>query len=92
MMSGKALRVLNSLPGPEKRNESPSKGNFMKAYVENSNENFEKWQTENPASVTPTIINGEVGTAGAEVGNSEVEYIESENLNDIEDVGTSLSV
>ncbi|KAJ8630435.1 hypothetical protein MRB53_023758 [Persea americana] len=92
MMSGKALRVLNSLPGPETRNESPSKGNFMKAFVENSNENFEKWQTENPASVTPTpIINGEVGTAVAEVGNSEVEYIESENLNDIEDVGTSLS-
>lgn len=75
------------------RNESPSKGNFMKAYIENSNENFEKWQTENPASVTPTpITNGEVGSAAVEVGNSEVEYVESENLNDIEDLGTILSV
>lgn len=40
-----------------------------------------------------TTVNGD-GTAnsGAEIGNAEMEYIESENLSDVEDVDTSVKV
>ncbi|XP_077237758.1 uncharacterized protein LOC143879307 isoform X2 [Tasmannia lanceolata] len=91
-MSGKALRVLNTLPGAERKNESSSKGSFAKAYIENTNGDLDTCKSENPASLTTTPLNeGEVGSTGAEKGILEVEYIESENLNDLEDVSTSLA-
>ncbi|XP_077222745.1 uncharacterized protein LOC143856425 [Tasmannia lanceolata] len=90
-MSGKALRVLNTLPGSEKKIESSSKGSVTKAYIENIKGNLDKRKAENPVSLTSTPLNEvEVRSTGVETGNSEVEYIESENLNDLEDFSTSL--
>ncbi|EOY02354.1 hypothetical protein QUC31_018212 [Theobroma cacao] len=88
MMSGNALRDLNTLPTSEWKNDSSSKGNFMKPCNGNTIENVEEQQKKSPASVH--INGGETVNAGAEVANSEVEYIESENLSDLEDVDTCL--
>ncbi|KAE8021556.1 hypothetical protein FH972_007436 [Carpinus fangiana] len=90
-MSETALRDLNTIPGSEKKNESSSKGNITKPYVENANENLEECQKKDSASLVSPQINGtETAKSGVETGNPEVEYIESENLNDLEDVDTSL--
>ncbi|KDP45369.1 hypothetical protein JCGZ_09618 [Jatropha curcas] len=90
-MSGTALRDLNALPGSERKNESSSKGSFTKPYCENTDENVEKSRRKNPSSLVSTTVNGdETVNPGAEVANSEVEYIESENLSDVEDVETSV--
>ncbi|KAJ9152471.1 hypothetical protein P3X46_026032 [Hevea brasiliensis] len=88
-MSGNALRDLNTLPGSERKNGSSSQGNFAKLYCENSDENVEKWERKNSASLVSTTVNGD-GTVnpGVEIGNSEVEYIESENLSDVDDIDT----
>ncbi|XP_060192469.1 uncharacterized protein LOC132621977 [Lycium barbarum] len=46
---------------------------------------------EKPVVLAEPILNGDgKGSHGAEMGNSEVEYIESENLKDVEDVDMSL--
>lgn len=85
-MSETALRDLNTLPASDRKNESSSKGSFTKPYVGSANENVD-------VSLVSTHINGsETVNAVAETGNSEVEYIESENLNDVEDVDASLKV
>ncbi|KHG04467.1 Uncharacterized protein F383_29229 [Gossypium arboreum] len=88
MMSGNALRDLNTLPASERKNDSSSKGNFTKTCNGNTIENVEELQKKNPSSVC--INGGETVNAGVEVANSEVEYIESENLGDLEDVNTCL--
>uniref|UniRef100_A0A5B7C6J5 TOG domain-containing protein n=1 Tax=Davidia involucrata TaxID=16924 RepID=A0A5B7C6J5_DAVIN len=80
MMSEKSLRDLNMLRGSERKIESSSEGSFTKSHVE-----------QNSTSLVETPIDGdETVNAGVETGNSEVEYIESENLNDVEDVDMSL--
>ncbi|KAJ4729189.1 ARM repeat superfamily protein [Melia azedarach] len=85
-MSETALRDLNTLPASDRKNESSSKGSFTKPYVGSANENVD-------VSLVSTHINGnETVNAVAETGNSEVEYIESENLNDVEDVDASLKM
>lgn len=92
-MSEKALRDLNMIPGSEKKNESSSKGNITKPLVGNTNENLEEWKNKNSMSMVATAVNGgEIQNAGAETGNFEVEYIESQNLDDLEDVDSSLKV
>ncbi|XWS44195.1 hypothetical protein CRYUN_Cryun15aG0023400 [Craigia yunnanensis] len=88
MMSGNALRDLNTLPMSERKNGCSSKGNFTKPCNGNTIENVEEHQKKSPASVN--INGGETVNAGAEVANLEVEYIESENLSDLEDVDTCL--
>jgi hypothetical protein len=93
VMSQTALRDLNTIPGSEKKNESSSKGSFTKPYVGNANENLEEFQKKNSASVVSPPVNGnETANTVLETGNSEVEYIESENLDDLEDVDMSLKV
>ncbi|XP_020089131.1 uncharacterized protein LOC109710787 isoform X1 [Ananas comosus] len=93
-MSGTALRDLNVLPLTEleKLHESSAKGNITKHYIWNGNESIDKSQSKNPPSVTSSPLN-EVNAAvnGSEVGNSEIEYIESENLTDLSDVDSSLT-
>ncbi|KAF3444675.1 hypothetical protein FNV43_RR14368 [Rhamnella rubrinervis] len=90
-MSEKALRDLNMIPGSERKNESSSKGNITKPLVGNTNENLEEWQKKNSVSMVSSAVNGvEIPNPGIETGNSEVEYVESENLNDLEDVDSSL--
>lgn len=89
-MSGKALRDLNV--GTERKHESSSKGSLAKSFTPNIDENHDKWLKKNPVSVVPNGINDtEVPNAGAEVAILEVEYIDSENLNDVEDVDLTLN-
>ncbi|RVW46550.1 hypothetical protein CK203_067259 [Vitis vinifera] len=91
VMSGKALRDLNMLPGLERKNENSSKGSLTKPCVENSNENSEEWKRKNSSSLVSTPNNGdETIKPEVEIANTEVEYIESENLNDLDDVDMSL--
>ncbi|KAG6715989.1 hypothetical protein I3842_04G024600 [Carya illinoinensis] len=90
-MSGKALRDLNKILGSEKKNESSSKVSFTKQFVGNADENVEECQKKNSASLVSPQTNGkEIANTTAETGSSEVEYIESENLNDLENVDASL--
>lgn len=92
-MSGKALRDLNMLPGLERKNENSSKGSLTKPCVENSNENSEEWKRKNSSPLVSTPNNGdETIKPEVEIANTEVEYIESENLNDLDDVDMSLKV
>ncbi|KAK1309754.1 hypothetical protein QJS10_CPA08g01688 [Acorus calamus] len=92
VMSGKALRDLNLLPGAETRIDSCSKGSITKSITENSCENLDKRQMKVPISLSSTPSNEvDSGNAGVEIGTSEVEYIESENLVDLADADASLS-
>lgn len=90
IMSGNALRDLNSLPASERNNDSSSKGNLTKPCNGNTIENVEEQQKKSPAIIH--INGGDSVNAEVAVANSEVEYIESEKLSDLEDVDTSLEV
>ncbi|KAJ4974752.1 hypothetical protein NE237_007926 [Protea cynaroides] len=90
-MLGNTLRDLNTLPGSEKKNESSTKGGFPKAYIEIRNENLDEWQRKFPSSLASTPSNEcEILNTGTEVGVPEVDYVESESLNDLEDVHSVL--
>ncbi|XP_062106827.1 uncharacterized protein LOC133818129 isoform X2 [Humulus lupulus] len=102
-MSEKALKDLNTIPGFERRNENSSKGSIAKPVVSNTNGNFEEGQNKNSVNgntngnleegQNKNSVNGvEVVNPVAEIASSEVEYIDSENLNDVEDVDTSLKM
>lgn len=81
------------LPGSERKSENSSKGGLTKHCVENSNENSEEWKRKNSSTLVSTPTNGdETVKPGVEIANSEVEYIESENLKDLDDVDMSLKV
>ncbi|EHA8587524.1 putative protein FAM179B [Cocos nucifera] len=84
-MSGKALRDLNVLPVPglERKTDGSSKGSFIKPYIGNSNEKVDKCLNK--------VSEASLGNNGMEAGNSEVEYIDSENLTDLPDVDSSLN-
>ncbi|XP_047177612.1 uncharacterized protein LOC124844677 isoform X1 [Vigna umbellata] len=93
-MSEKALRDLNTILGTERKNEDSSKACLTKPSVDNADENIEERQKKKTSSslVSPAV-NGNLTVtvnSGAEVVNAEVEYIESENLNDLEDIDTCL--
>lgn len=93
MMSEESARDLIVLPEAGKNNEIPSNGSVPVMGVESIDKNSKDKEKEKPALLVGPGLNGDskVNT-GAEVGISEVEYIESENLNDVEDVDTSLKV
>lgn len=95
-MSEKALRDLNTIPGTERKSEGSSKACLTKPSVDNAGENIEEWQTKKNCSplASPHVNGNQAVTAnsGVEIGIAEVEYIESENLNDLEDVDTCLKV
>lgn len=85
-MSETALRDLNTLTSSDRKNESSSKGSFTKPFVGSANENVD-------VSFVSTHVNGsEPVNATVEISNSEVEYIESVNLSDVDDLDTSLKV
>lgn len=87
-MSEKAIRDLNMVPESERENGSSNKPD-----PEYTTENSEEKQRKNSASLVETTTNGDkIVNSEVEVGNSEVEYIESEKLNDVEDVDTSLKM
>ncbi|KAK7300709.1 hypothetical protein RJT34_11557 [Clitoria ternatea] len=93
-MSEKALRDLNTILGSERKNEGSSKACLTKPSVDNAVENIEEWQKKKNCSsvVSPTVNGNQTLTAnsGVEIGNAEVEYTESENLSDLEDIDTCL--
>lgn len=95
-MSEKALRDLNTILGTERKNEDSSKACLTKPSVDNADENIEERQKKKtPSSLVSPAVNGNMTVtvnSGAEVVNAEVEYIESENLNDLEDIDTCLKV
>ena len=95
-MSEKALRDLNTILGTERKNEDSSKACLSKPSVDNAVENIEEWQKKNnSSSLVSPAVNGNLAVtanSGAEVVNPEVEYIESENLNDVDDIDTCLKV
>ncbi|KAK9090464.1 hypothetical protein Sjap_023641 [Stephania japonica] len=95
-MLTEALRDHNMQAGPERISASGSKGCLKKPQTQNTNENHENRQKKNPSCLTPTpvtpipVAEVEVGNAGSEAGVLEVEYIESENLNDLDDADLCL--
>lgn len=90
-MSGQALKDLNTMPASERKNDNSSKGNFTKPHSENGN--LEEKHRKATASVVETVRSGDESVkTDVEVGNIEVEYIESENLDDVEDVDMTLKV
>lgn len=93
-MSEKALRDLNSIPETERKSESSSKACLTKPSADNADKNVEEWQKKkNCASlVSPPVIGNQIVNSEVEIGNAEVEYTESENLNDLEDIGACLKV
>lgn len=90
-MSEKALKALNTVPRLEGSNDSSCKGDLSKQGIETSNGIVEELTNKSSASIR-SQVNGENGNPVAEVGSSEVEYIPSENLTDLEDVSSSLKV
>ncbi|KAL1357076.1 hypothetical protein HN51_009074 [Arachis hypogaea] len=93
-MSESALKDLNTIPPTERKSESSSKASLTKPPVDNANENLEEWQKKKscPTLVSPPVNGNQTlsVSSGVEIGNAEVEYIESENLSDLEDIGTCL--
>lgn len=76
-----------------KMNESSSKDIFVKPCVKHTNENGEDKQTKSTDSLVQVPMNeNEDVNCTVEVGAPEVEYIESEKLDDLEDVDKSRKV
>lgn len=80
------------LPESEKKIETSTDGGFQKSQTEHNDEKLEEQRKSSCPLVE--ISPNENGTlvSGTEAASAEVEYIESENLNDVEDVDTSLEV
>lgn len=93
-MSEKALRDLNIQPISDKNSEFSSKGVLEKSPVEAENENVKEMNHAKPASLVSSVPSKDAKTLdpGAANGNVEIEYIESENLHQLEDVDAILSV
>ncbi|XP_074580370.1 uncharacterized protein LOC141836746 isoform X1 [Curcuma longa] len=86
-MSTKALRDhnINVVLGSDKKIDG--KGNLTKSFTEKITENGSELQKNTPPIFSTPSFNGDVvGSNGSETGNSEVEYIESENLVDLPDL------
>lgn len=93
MISETALRDLNLLPKSERSNETSSKDILAKPYVEHTDENVGGKQRKSITSLAEPPINGtDVAHSASEVVVTEVEYIDSEKLDDLGDVDKSLKV
>ncbi|CAA3020392.1 TOG array regulator of axonemal microtubules 1-like [Olea europaea subsp. europaea] len=81
-MSEMSSKDIRNIPESERMN-----GSFMKPQIEHKDENLDERQKRSMTSLVgiPTKID-ETANLGVEVGSSQVEYIESENLNDVDDV------
>lgn len=80
------------LPESEKEIESSTNGGFHKPQTEHNDENLgEQRKNACPLSEISPNENGAV-LSGTEAASAEVEYIDSENLDDVEDVDTSLEI
>lgn len=93
-MSEKALRDLNTIPETERKVESSSKACLTMPSIDNKDENIEDLHKKKSCAslVSPPVNGNQRDSSQAEIANAEVEYIESENLNDLEDIDTCLKV
>ena len=93
-MSEKALRDLSTIPGSERKIESHNKAPLMKPSVNNDGKKIEERQKKTSCGsfVSPTANGNQTVDSGIEIAIAEVEYIESENLNDLEDIDFCLKV
>lgn len=95
-MSETALRDLNTIIGTERNSEGSGKVAFTKPPANNASENIDELQKKKNCSsmVSPHVNGNQALTADpvGEIGIVEIEYIESENLSDLEDVDTCLKV
>ncbi|CAK8533714.1 unnamed protein product [Lathyrus sativus] len=93
-MSKTALKDLNTIPVTERKSEGSGKTCLTKPPVDNANENIEEYQKKKngPALVSPHVNGNQAVPVDSvvEIGIVEIEYIESENLNDVEDIDTCL--
>lgn len=93
VMSANALRDLNTLPASERKIDNSGKGSFVKPCLGNANGNTEERRTQvSSPSISVHASGVETDNPRNDVCNMEVEYIESENLSDVEDVDTTLKV
>ncbi|KVH92765.1 Armadillo-like helical [Cynara cardunculus var. scolymus] len=87
MMSETALGDLDLVPKSERTNESSSKDDLAKPYVEHTDVKVGGNQRKTIISLDEPTMNGnEVELVGADMVAAEVEYIESEKLDDLEDM------
>ncbi|KAJ0960410.1 hypothetical protein J5N97_001772 [Dioscorea zingiberensis] len=90
-MSGQALRDLNVLP-PLELDKKPDGSVKGKVCIGSIDENHDKTQSKVPSTMSASSVNDvSSGNNVVEAGNSEVEYIDSENLTDLQDVDACLS-
>ncbi|OIW06673.1 hypothetical protein TanjilG_04067 [Lupinus angustifolius] len=95
-MSENSLPDFNTIPTTERKSESSSKACLTKPSVDIAGEKIEEQQNKKNGSllISPPVNGNQTVTisSGIETGNgvAEVEYIESENLNDLEDIDTCL--
>lgn len=92
-MSEQALRDHNMVLGSERKTEIADNGVIMKKSPGNATKKFEECQRKSSAIFVSNPANGfELTNGGGEVGTSEIEYIQSEKLTDVEDVDAALKV
>lgn len=84
-MSANAFSDLIMLPESHKKIENSLNGAFHKPQIEHNDGNL-KEKTKLVCPLVETSLNEN----GAEAASAEVEYIESENLDDVEEPNTSL--
>ncbi|KAK4776306.1 hypothetical protein SAY86_004994 [Trapa natans] len=90
-MSEQALKYHNMLLGSERKIESPENGTLVKKSIDNATPKLEECQRKSSAVVVPNpAIGNELTNGVGEVGTSEIEYIESEKLSDVEDADAAL--
>ncbi|CAJ2665456.1 protein FAM179B-like protein [Trifolium pratense] len=93
-MSKTTLKDLNTIPATERKSECSGKACLTKPTVDNANENVEECEKKrNGSSLVSPHVNGNQAVpadAVVETATVEVEYTESENLNDVEDIDTCL--
>ncbi|KAL8132430.1 hypothetical protein AgCh_008070 [Apium graveolens] len=80
------------LPESEKEIESSTNGVFHKPQTEQKDENLGEQRKNSFPLVEISPNENETVVSVTEVPSTEVEYIESENLDDVEDVDTSLEI
>ncbi|KAK4766093.1 hypothetical protein SAY87_007735 [Trapa incisa] len=90
-MSEQALKYHNMLLGSERKIESPENGTLVEKSIDNATPKLEECQRKSSAVVVPNpAIGNELTNGVGEVGTSEIEYIESEKLSDVEDADAAL--
>ncbi|XP_022884049.1 uncharacterized protein LOC111400848 [Olea europaea var. sylvestris] len=82
--------AVNTIPESERNDGISGNGNVVNSQVQHKDENIEESQKIKTDSVVSPIKKDGTENNGVEVGNSEVEYIESVNLNPVEDVENCL--